>query len=150
MQSQVKVVNSVLFPDKNLSITQNQTKHNSYETPIEFNTKTLNIDNSSNSIHAVGSLCDQMIDSSIKQPCHCINFLNSINVSQFQEVQPISNFESDQVSFKKKLAEWAVNNGISHTSLRDLLSILKTHSCFHDLPIDSRTLLNTPRSVNIK
>lgn len=150
MQSQIKAIKSVLFPDTHLSITQNQKKHKSYEMAVECNTNTLNINNSLNSIHAVGSLSNQIIDSSIIQPSHSFNFLNSINVSQFQEVQPISNFEFDLISFKNKLAEWAVNNGISHTSLLTLLSILKTHTCFNDFPIDSRTLLNTPRNVNIK
>jgi len=100
MQSQIKSVKRVLFPDKHLSITQNQKQYKSYEMPVECNTNTLNINNSSNFIHAVGSLSDQIIDSSIIQPSHSINFLNSINLSQFTEVHPISNFEFHQILFK--------------------------------------------------
>jgi len=111
VQSQIRAVKSVLFPDTHLSITQNQNKHKSHEMAVECNTNTLNINNSSNSINAIGSLSNQIIDSSIIQPSHSINLLNLINVSQFQEVQPISNFEFDLISFKKKPAEWAVNNG---------------------------------------
>lgn len=55
-----------------------------------------------------------------------------------------------ELSFKHQIASWAVNEHISHTSLKGLLSILKTHPCHSDLPIDPRTLLNTPRGTEIR
>jgi len=56
----------------------------------------------------------------------------------------------DQLSFKQQIASWAVNEHINHTSLKNLLSILKAHPCHSDLPTDPRTLLNTPRSTEIR
>lgn len=53
-------------------------------------------------------------------------------------------------SFRNKITTWAVAEQITHKSLNKLLQILKTHSCHSDLPSDSRTLLNTPRTTVIK
>lgn len=41
------------------------------------------------------------------------------------------------------LANWAVYHNVSHSAVNDLLTVLKTHNCFNDLPKDSRTLLQT-------
>lgn len=46
-----------------------------------------------------------------------------------------------------QLACWKVKNAISHKALNDLLGILKPH--FPDLPTSSRTVMQTPRLVNI-
>ncbi|XP_046408227.1 uncharacterized protein LOC124172778 isoform X2 [Ischnura elegans] len=54
------------------------------------------------------------------------------------------------VSFATQLAQWALNEGITHSSLSSLLKLLKQHNCFSDLPSDSRTLLCTPRITAIK
>ncbi|XP_065683811.1 uncharacterized protein LOC124813452 isoform X3 [Hydra vulgaris] len=44
------------------------------------------------------------------------------------------------------LAQWAVEENISHKSLKSLLHILQPHHSF--LPLDPRTLLSTPRYVS--
>ena len=58
--------------------------------------------------------------------------------------------EKNEISFRNKITTWAVTEQITHKSLNRLLHILKTHSCHSDLPSDSRSLLNTPRTTIIK
>uniref|UniRef100_A0A1B0CU09 Transposase domain-containing protein n=1 Tax=Lutzomyia longipalpis TaxID=7200 RepID=A0A1B0CU09_LUTLO len=49
-----------------------------------------------------------------------------------------------------ELCNWYnTHNGITHMALSDLLKILRTREVCKNLPLDSRTLLNTPRSVCI-
>ncbi|KAK5649730.1 hypothetical protein RI129_000759 [Pyrocoelia pectoralis] len=53
---------------------------------------------------------------------------------------------------KSNLAMWAVQNNITQNSLRELIVILKLENDidnFQNLPNDPRTLLNTPRKVDI-
>lgn len=52
--------------------------------------------------------------------------------------------------FSEQLSAWATNGNISHTNLNQLLHILRQHTCFSTLPIDSRTLLHTPRKYAIR
>lgn len=55
-------------------------------------------------------------------------------------------------SIKHFLARWACQNNVTHTALSQLLNKLKTHnccSCFVDMPSDARTLLSTPRTLDI-
>lgn len=60
------------------------------------------------------------------------------------------NSNSKELPLNELLATWAVKERISHTSLRSLLKVLQTHPCHSNLPNDPRTLLNTPRSMQIK
>lgn len=50
-------------------------------------------------------------------------------------------------SLKDFLASWSLNFNISHIALNGLLKGLKNHECFKDLPVDSRTLLSTPKNI---
>lgn len=45
------------------------------------------------------------------------------------------------------LRDWALRFHITNIALSALLVILRTHLCFATLPLDSRTLLNTPSVV---
>lgn len=58
------------------------------------------------------------------------------------------NAEGD-VDFLLKLTQWA-SKGVSVSKINEILSILRGHHCFTYLPADSRTLLKTPRTINIK
>lgn len=60
------------------------------------------------------------------------------------------NFPFDKVKFQSALAMWAVNNNIKHEQLRGLLKIWNEHVPLSALPVDPRTILETPRSVVIK
>lgn len=48
------------------------------------------------------------------------------------------------------LKEWAVTNNIRRTSVSKLLDILRHHKCFELFPKDARSLLQTPRRVQIR
>lgn len=78
------------------------------------------------------------------------NDLNTTSLC-FESIIPFQfNSNSKELPFNELLATWATKERISHTSLRSLLKVLKTHPCHIDLPNDPRTLLNTPRSMQIK
>lgn len=47
--------------------------------------------------------------------------------------------------FEKNWLSVLINNNFTHVQGNNILSLLKTHSCFHNLLKDVRTLINTPR-----
>jgi hypothetical protein len=53
----------------------------------------------------------------------------------------------DSNTFKEHLAQSAVSNHVTQTALSALLSVLKGHKCFSQLPSNSRTLLKTLRKT---
>lgn len=48
----------------------------------------------------------------------------------------------------KSLSSWCIRNKITHTSMNDLLAILRDNCEMSFLPKDARTLLNTPVKIN--
>lgn len=48
--------------------------------------------------------------------------------------------------FQEKLAYCFIKNNLNHVQCNSILSLLRTHPCFENLPKDARTILNTPRS----
>lgn len=48
--------------------------------------------------------------------------------------------------FRERLASCFTDNNLTHIQCNNILSLLRTHPCFHTLPKDIRTLLNTPRN----
>ena len=54
---------------------------------------------------------------------------------------------SSEHSVRQELNSWAIRNRCTHSSLNELLDILRRQG--HDLPKDARTLLDTPRDVII-
>lgn len=55
------------------------------------------------------------------------------------------------LSFKNNLKDWALKHKISHSAFSDLLKLLKTSDIDpNDLPSDARTLLSTPRTLEIQ
>lgn len=89
-----------------------------------------------------------------------INFLNENNACMIQnytdanKLQAIvdNNYENlclnDNETFIHNISKWAIEEKISHESLRRLLQILQTHTNY-TLPKDPRTLLQTPKSTEI-
>jgi len=73
---------------------------------------------------------------------------NSLN----SEDNIISSSESDSGdnlidNILHKLSNWAVKHKITNVALSDLLKVLHyNHKCFHDFPVDARTLLQTKTS----
>lgn len=51
-------------------------------------------------------------------------------------------------SIRQFLTNWATEYNISHVALNGLLKGLKTHECFNDLPVSSKTLLCTPKNTS--
>ncbi|KAI9552632.1 hypothetical protein GHT06_020501 [Daphnia sinensis] len=58
-----------------------------------------------------------------------------------------SDIEESELSFRDKLASWAVLPGVRHVHVNKLLSLLRTYPCHSDLPADVRSLIGTPRIV---
>lgn len=52
-------------------------------------------------------------------------------------------YTDDIFSIRCMIAKWAINFNIPHNAINSLLSGLRKHSCFSELPKDSRTFLNT-------
>lgn len=72
------------------------------------------------------------------------NNLNSLSIISSSSAGNLS----DQ-SKRNQLAMWAVQHNITHTALGNLLKLVKEWIPFENIPKDPRTLLGTPRSVNI-
>lgn len=82
------------------------------------------------------------------------NDQKSFNENREEESTYISTYKeiSNDISFRSKLALWAVQENISHVALKKLLFILKegvNPSDLSDLPLDPRTLLNTPSKTPV-
>ncbi|XP_011880166.1 PREDICTED: uncharacterized protein LOC105568806 [Vollenhovia emeryi] len=58
-----------------------------------------------------------------------------------------TNSTSDSPSCISWLQEWAIRNNITHTALNELISNIKPK--YPDLPKNARSLLGTPRKVNV-
>lgn len=74
------------------------------------------------------------------------NGLDAENVESIVSGNHDENLKS--LALKEKIANWAVNYNISHIALTDLLKILQPH-VVDDLPMSSKTLLKTPRKLNV-
>ncbi|CAI6358346.1 unnamed protein product [Macrosiphum euphorbiae] len=56
------------------------------------------------------------------------------------------NFKNDSERLKLNLANWAIERNVAQNTVNDLLSILKQHKCFEEIPSDCRTLLSSSSS----
>lgn len=72
---------------------------------------------------------------------------SSSSSSYISDASNLSSFSSinSSESFRECLASCFVNNNINHVQGNSILSVLRTHPCFSNLPKDVRTLLNTPQ-----
>lgn len=61
-----------------------------------------------------------------------------------------SNNAQNNVSLTSKLAAWAINENITLASLGKLLPIIREIPGSNDIPKDPRTLVKTPRKINVK
>ena len=59
----------------------------------------------------------------------------------------VGNDDDQPDSLVSELSDWAVKHKICHTALSALLKILSVHH--EELPVDPRTLLQTPRKLKI-
>lgn len=82
--------------------------------------------------------------------------LNMSQIIQFDESNhsdpetPVNELKKfDKETFEADLVCWALQNKVMHTQLRGLLHILDNHFPQSELPHDPRTLLKTPRMIDI-
>lgn len=68
---------------------------------------------------------------------------NSYSFTSFSENE---SFNEEQTPFPQKLRGWALSHNITHVALKELLSLLSS-SLKLTVPLDPRTLLETPRVV---
>jgi len=59
-----------------------------------------------------------------------------------------SSLSSTHFSMNEFLTNWAVKYNISHSAVNGLLKGLKEHTCFNNLPVDSRTLFKIPSHIS--
>lgn len=81
--------------------------------------------------------------------CENINNKVSIEVQEENERLFSRDFPFDYDQFKSELASWAVQNRLKHDQLRGLLQIWNERVPLTALPIDPRTLLETPRNIKL-
>lgn len=67
---------------------------------------------------------------------------------QFSDKDTLEMGDSN-LNIARDIASWSMENGIAHNAIDGLLKLLKKHGT-KDLPSCSRTLLDTPKSVNIQ
>jgi len=139
IRSNAKVVKKALLTtelpsilhDKSKSLEQCSSDHNL----VEYTNMNINfVDNQSLNSQYCNSLENCTIPKIIKKNTH----MKTCNIT------------SDLENFQENLASWAVKEQINHNSLSKLFKILKSHSCFNNIPIDSRTLLKTPQHINLR
>lgn len=77
---------------------------------------------------------------------------NSTESSDYPLDEEFDNESGQNQNFQQFLANWAVQEHISQSSLRSLLHGIKKytcHNCNFNIPSDPRSLLRTPRSTNV-
>lgn len=98
-------------------------------------------------------------DTQNNMPCPSASFTDNINdaVNEYRcDDLPSSSASSSDVSFcetvqidssfLQRLATCFIDNNLTHVQGNSILSLLRTHACFNELPKDVRTLLDTPRA----
>jgi len=84
-----------------------------------------------------------------------IQDVSSVENSTFRVIQQCDNsepcFGDNQIvkPFSQGFREWAVQHNIRHTALRDLLKLFPLYPGIPSLPLDPRTLMETPRELAI-
>lgn len=58
--------------------------------------------------------------------------------------------EFDKKEFLNGLRQWALTSDVNHTQLRGLLQLWNKSIPLHPLPVDPRTILQTPRHVDLR
>lgn len=89
-----------------------------------------------------------------------INFQHQLEINLTQNIDPnlLGDIYEDErefdlvdheLEFTEKLKIWAIEGQVTHTTLNKLLKLLKSHG-HESLPLDSRTLLSTPRKIELQ
>lgn len=110
----------------------------------------------SNDINVVSSSYNNSSSSADKVPLSDIaNNITDINMDNNLSLNYDNSEDSTSSSlntsfieetFQDRLTTCFVNNNLTHVQCNNILSVLRTHTCFSSLPKDIRTLLKTPRT----
>lgn len=106
------------------------------------------------SVNAINLVSNEILKyKSIDHDFQCSGQIANLSCSTEEEidddVNSVNETEYDnQVSLQIKLRVWAITFNVPHATINGLLNILNDQPHIN-LPIDSRTLLHTPKSVNI-
>lgn len=80
-----------------------------------------------------------------------VSLISEVSVlSSVFEKTNLTNAASESANFKESLKNWSLKHNITHSATNDLLKLLQGHSCFTNIPSDSRSLLSTPRYSTVK
>ncbi|CAG7668768.1 unnamed protein product [Allacma fusca] len=83
-----------------------------------------------------------------------LTYQNNVTIWE-EECQPITTSEDsdnqdDHFDIQNYLVQWSLKHKVTHSALNDLLTMLKKHECFTNIPKDSRSLLKTPRQTVVE
>ena len=92
--------------------------------------------------------CTDSCDAYENVSCHIPELSELCSSSVGEDDSDTNSDSSNSVSLSEQLAQWYLDCGVSHTAVNKLLAILKPH--FPSLPLDVRTLVQTPRHVEVK
>lgn len=81
--------------------------------------------------------------------CHQVLPDHNIITSKVTATPLSPKYDSNKETIEK-LINWSVKYNIKRSAVSSILSILKVHQCFQELPKDSRTLLKTPRTICLR
>lgn len=77
----------------------------------------------------------------------------NININMI-DLEQRENFRENKFDLENELQNWAIKHRITHMAVKDLLSVLNaagvSSGICKPLPKDSRTVLKTPKNVNIQ
>ena len=98
------------------------------------------------------NLTDQNIetdsDESIVSDGSDFGFSETVQSSE-SDSESLSENEIDEKSFREKLATWSTKSKVSKSAIDDLLILLRSEGNV-DIPKDARTLLQTPKSIELE
>lgn len=123
-----------------VTLSETQSEHSSSNISLDGNLSTFNDHSDSGDSNIVHNNLNHSV-------------LSTDHDSNSDSKESVDNLEGDNLlaqsnlSIEDKLKYWAKQFNIPHIATTSLLHILKPH--FPSLPLDSRTLLVTPRSINV-
>ncbi len=84
------------------------------------------------------------------QPNNCatnFNYEDSVDSNVIYSSSSGDESEAENFNLLIGLKEWAISNNINHAQFSELLKVLRKHSCHHDFPSDSRSVIKANKST---
>jgi len=155
-QRRRRIAAELLQVENEVKSTDSRTKHLIPKSDsISFNVTPENVHNFNSSSIIASNILDYSYSNSVLSNTSNLNM--EVNAPQNQNINASSihviHHKKDQaISFKDFLRSWAIQENINASSLNKLLRGFSNYglNVTYSLPLDSRTLLNTPRSTEIR